>query len=294
MHNEAPDIMCLVVHLPGQHMITFSDNDSLKAIVQHAQNEKTTLTAWFEANRDPMLAPLASKYTYAQFPQAFVFNKNTKKWKPRVRGNMIGHMFFVHLRAEEAAKIRSGHQLHHLFAIILINCQPNKPEHLWAKHIVAFTEDVIYYLQNHNLQLTEHEIENDALNKLEIIFLQQNKTLKDFPNMPLPDSVCEFRNELINEELNYNIQTLTKFIELNTNHLNKDQLKLIDFIYPALQIYAHDPTYIVKRSILAPCNSEVNMLNTEILLQFSGEAKTYYSADVLDQTSAIYNPAHED
>ncbi|CAG8603148.1 12337_t:CDS:10 [Cetraspora pellucida] len=281
MHNEAPDIMHLVVHLPGQHMITFSDNDSLKAIVQHVQNKKTTLTAWFEANRDPMLAPLVSKYTYAQFPQAFVFNKNTKKWKPRLLQDDLEWDRCL----EEAAKIRSGHQLRHLFAIILINCQPNEPD---------FTEDVIYHSQNHNLQLTEHEIENDALNKLEIILLQQNKTLKDFPNMPLPDSVHEFRNELINEELNYNIQTLTEFVELNTNHLNKDQLKLIDFIYPVLQIYTHDPTYIVERSILVPCNSEVNMLNTEILLQFPGEAKTYYSANVLDQTLAIYNPAHED
>ncbi|CAG8507378.1 17053_t:CDS:2 [Racocetra fulgida] len=70
--------------------------------------------------------------------------------------------------------------------------------------------------------------------------------------------------------------------------------KLIDFVYPALHIRAHDPTYIVERSILAPLNSDVDMLNTEILLQFSGEAKIYYSANSLDQSSPMYNSAHED
>ncbi|CAG8615097.1 5993_t:CDS:2, partial [Racocetra persica] len=58
------------VHLPGQHMVTFFNNDSLDAIIQRAQNEKITLIAWFEANRNPALAAVAGRYIYAQFPQS--------------------------------------------------------------------------------------------------------------------------------------------------------------------------------------------------------------------------------
>ncbi|CAG8726403.1 17448_t:CDS:1, partial [Racocetra persica] len=65
------------------------------------------------------------------------------------------------------------------------------------------------------LQLTQPEIENDALNRLKTILLKQNKSLKDFPNMLCPESVCEFGNTLLNDELNYDIPTLTDFIEQN-------------------------------------------------------------------------------
>ncbi|CAG8820984.1 11522_t:CDS:1, partial [Racocetra fulgida] len=52
MHDEAPDVIRLVVHLPNQHLVTFYDNESVASINQHAQNQKTTLTAWFDANCD--------------------------------------------------------------------------------------------------------------------------------------------------------------------------------------------------------------------------------------------------
>ncbi|CAG8818172.1 5033_t:CDS:1, partial [Racocetra fulgida] len=77
------------------------------------------------------------------------------------------------------------------------------------------------------LHLTEHEIQNEALIQLENILLQQNKSLKNFPNMLYTDSVREFRefeNSLINEKLNYDIDTLTEFVVQNTNRLNEDQM----------------------------------------------------------------------
>ncbi|CAG8556342.1 1904_t:CDS:1, partial [Racocetra persica] len=49
----------------------------------------------------------------------------------------------------------------------------NELEKLWAKHIVALTDDILYSTHQHShnpeLQLTEPEIENDALNQLETI-----------------------------------------------------------------------------------------------------------------------------
>ncbi|CAG8493504.1 1602_t:CDS:2 [Acaulospora morrowiae] len=79
MHGEAPNIIRLAVHLPRQHLVTFADNESLDVIIQRASDQKTTLTAWFQANSDPSLSAQAKKCTYAQFPYKFVFNKCSKK-----------------------------------------------------------------------------------------------------------------------------------------------------------------------------------------------------------------------
>ncbi|CAG8731963.1 13416_t:CDS:2, partial [Racocetra fulgida] len=40
-----PDVIHLVVHLPGQHLVTFTDNKSLVNVARRAQNQKSTLTA---------------------------------------------------------------------------------------------------------------------------------------------------------------------------------------------------------------------------------------------------------
>ncbi|CAG8805022.1 7952_t:CDS:2, partial [Racocetra persica] len=124
---------------------------------------------------------------------------------------------------------------------------------------------------NPELQLSEQKIQSDVLNRLKSILLQQNKILKDFPNMSYPDSVREFEN-------------------LFANWLLLIGEGRIAEVTP----HTHDPTYIVERSILVSLNSDVDMLNTEILSQFPEEAKTYYSANSLDQSSPMYNSAYED
>ncbi|CAG8793390.1 19703_t:CDS:2, partial [Dentiscutata erythropus] len=48
-----------------------------------------------------------------------------------------------------------------------------------------------------------------------------------------------------------------------------------------------------KRGILAPLNDDIDMLNAKILAQFSESKKTYYSADMLDKNSEMYNTVHE-
>ncbi|CAG8829970.1 820_t:CDS:1, partial [Cetraspora pellucida] len=45
MHNEASDVIKLSIHLPNQHLITFSDNEALDIVLQRANNQQTTLTA---------------------------------------------------------------------------------------------------------------------------------------------------------------------------------------------------------------------------------------------------------
>ena len=43
----------------------------------------------------------------------------------------------------EASKIKTGQQLHHLFAMILLFCQPTTPEQLWNNHKLALCKDLL-------------------------------------------------------------------------------------------------------------------------------------------------------
>ncbi|CAG8744181.1 20454_t:CDS:2 [Rhizophagus irregularis] len=103
LHNEKPDIIQLSVHLPGQHRVLFQGNERLEDILTRSAEEKTILTAWFHANTK---YPHARRLTYAEFPSQWVYNKKTKEWKPRQRGNSIGHIYFIHPVAGEKYYLR--------------------------------------------------------------------------------------------------------------------------------------------------------------------------------------------
>ena len=103
LHNEKPDVIQLCVHLPGQYRVLFQDNECLEDIIERSTIEKSTLTAWFHANT---IYPDARKSTYADFPIQWVYNKQTKNWKPRQRGNSIGRMYFVYPAAGEQYYLR--------------------------------------------------------------------------------------------------------------------------------------------------------------------------------------------
>jgi hypothetical protein len=91
----------------------------------------------------------------------------------------------------EASQIKTGQQLRHLFAMILLFCQPSAPEKLWDDHKTALCEDILHqhYQQTQNIQYDDdinRIIEDKALEQLDHYLLSNGKSLKDFPNMPLP------------------------------------------------------------------------------------------------------------
>ncbi|CAG8708689.1 11680_t:CDS:2, partial [Acaulospora morrowiae] len=104
----------------------------------------------------------------------------------------------------------------------------------------------------------------------------------------------------------YLVATLDKFLQLFQKQIvdtldadihiilkNNTLQELINFVYPELPTQSQDATYLIERGILASWNNEVDTLNTEVLVQFSGEETIYYSADALDQNTETYNPIQE-
>ncbi|EAU86521.2 transcriptional factor B3 [Coprinopsis cinerea okayama7 len=96
IHKQIPSVERLQVHLPGQHMVTFDPDEDVRTVMERASQERTTLTAFFNANADDgELGVVARQCTYQEFPQKFVWDSRSRRWKIRQRGFSLGRMVFV-------------------------------------------------------------------------------------------------------------------------------------------------------------------------------------------------------
>ena len=109
LHEQIPNIVRLQVHLPNHHMVMFNPNiHDLNTVLERGAHQRTSLTAFFEANADPgPLRQEARKYTYQEFPQHFVYDPNKRKWSIRQRGFALGRMYFIKPTAGEQFYLRT-------------------------------------------------------------------------------------------------------------------------------------------------------------------------------------------
>ena len=93
MHNEFPSITRLAIHLPGEQIAYFNDNQDLNKV----QNKMiaTTLTAWFEKNKTDIEA---RNILYPDFPKHYIWNKSKKQWVKRKNKifDTIGRVYMAH------------------------------------------------------------------------------------------------------------------------------------------------------------------------------------------------------
>jgi hypothetical protein len=104
MHDGTLSITRLAVHEPGMHTVVYNDNASIFETVNSEQNQKTTLTEYFQANVN---YPLAKEVTYMDFPSVFTWTNGTKKWTIRQRGCCVGCFYFVSPSANERYFLRT-------------------------------------------------------------------------------------------------------------------------------------------------------------------------------------------
>ena len=104
MHAEKPTVYSLAVHLPDQQWIHYKPDDVLDEIVDRESSKKTTLTVWFEANKNH---EHARQTTYQDFPRTWVYNKETRKWSRRKKGFAIGRMYFASPNSGECFYLRT-------------------------------------------------------------------------------------------------------------------------------------------------------------------------------------------
>ncbi|GBM72301.1 ATP-dependent DNA helicase pif1 [Araneus ventricosus] len=104
LSHKSHTVVHLAVHLPQQQPIVYQDGQKAQAI-ERAALRKTTLTSWFELNKND---PSAHNISYSDIPQYYVFDKSTTNWKKRQRGgqNVIGRLPVVSILDTERYYLR--------------------------------------------------------------------------------------------------------------------------------------------------------------------------------------------
>ncbi len=144
----------------------------------------------------------------------------------------------------EASNMQTGKQLRHLFAMILLMCQPLVPEQLWNTHKLALCEDILYHAQQlapSQTVILNDTIENEALNQIEHYLQSNGMSLENFPHMPIPliqnvhsNYANDNLDQLIYEERSYDTFHLTEQVRQNIPLLNKEQRSIYDKVIQAI------------------------------------------------------------
>ncbi|KAK3211141.1 hypothetical protein Dsin_015847 [Dipteronia sinensis] len=106
----------------------------------------------------------------------------------------------------------------------------------WENNWNLLSEDILYRQQRllnfPELRLTEAQLKNHALYEIEKILEKNNRSLKDFPPLPLPnrDSIHDDNNRLLTEELSHDIQRLIMEHKEMHSGLNVQQMHVFNII----------------------------------------------------------------
>ncbi|XP_071718807.1 uncharacterized protein [Rutidosis leptorrhynchoides] len=140
----------------------------------------------------------------------------------------------------EATLWASGVQQQELFVTILLFCNVSKPLQLWELNWQALLDDILHKKRKifnfPDLILTDEQIKNYCLVKIQGILNKNGKSLDDYLELPQPDPsmLTQMDNRLIREELNYNIKDMHILHESLFSSLNQEQLAIYHQVLAAV------------------------------------------------------------
>ena len=111
----------------------------------------------------------------------------------------------------ETSQWATSYQLRNIFAEMLIFCEVSNPLHVWNKHWNLLSDDIEMMLRRHensiSLNLSDYEIQNQALIEIKSILNKNGRPLKKIQDMPFPRYEHDdfISNNLLHEEMSYNI-----------------------------------------------------------------------------------------
>jgi hypothetical protein len=126
--------------------------------------------------------------------------------------------------------------LRKLFVILLLFCAPLRPEVLWERYRDEMSHDTWYRRRGEGGTLDDAY--NDSLLLLEGRLAMANKSLRDFPAMPLAMAPVgiEGVNALIEAELDYDREALRAHVERRWLLLNRNQDRAVASILNAVRL----------------------------------------------------------
>jgi len=107
MHEESPSVKRLQVHVEGEDLISWDEEQAPDAqtVMEQAASRDSTLSAYFKANEK--YPNEAKDLLYQDFPSKFVWQAKQRKWTPRQQGFSIGRMYYASPRAGERFYLRT-------------------------------------------------------------------------------------------------------------------------------------------------------------------------------------------
>ncbi|XP_031096995.1 uncharacterized protein LOC116001246 [Ipomoea triloba] len=130
----------------------------------------------------------------------------------------------------EASLWATAYSLRKLFVTLLTSSSMSKPEIVWEAVWIHLAEDAEYQARRTlgfpHVVLTDTQKKNYALTEIEKLLTSCNKSLQDYPPMPIPDGPSNslLVNPLIYEELSYDRQLLKEEHDLLVGKLTDEQL----------------------------------------------------------------------
>ncbi|WCJ37992.1 hypothetical protein M5689_019078 [Euphorbia peplus] len=144
--------------------------------------------------------------------------------------------------SKEASIWAAGHQLRHLFSIIVLFCEVSNPAQLWTLNLDILSEDVLYAqrksLQFQNLILTEKQNHNYALMEIEQLLGAGGKSLTQFEGMEIPEDAFlrRMNNKLLLQETNYDIGATEIEYQRLSRELNAGQRNIFNIVMDSVEL----------------------------------------------------------
>lgn len=113
---------------------------------------------------------------------------------------------------EEASFWATPNQLRKLFVTILLYCEVGSPLKLWENKWKYLAEDVLRTKRHEfkfmGLQLQDHELKQYTLMEIEWLLKENDKSLTDFSEMPLPDKTVlqDINNAVLRQEQKFDVE----------------------------------------------------------------------------------------
>ncbi|XP_070026692.1 uncharacterized protein [Nicotiana sylvestris] len=215
IYYRQPSVERLSFHLPNEQHVIFSDDNPIDEVASRPTVRESMFLSWFETNKT---SSEARELTYAEFPLKFVWKPKLKRWEKRKTfAFSIGRIFFVPPGTGELYYLRlllnviKGPKCYEDLKRINNHDHNTFREACFALGLIDDDKEYVDCIKKAKAELTDDELKNRCLQKLEKVLKSCGRNFYDFPTMPRPlynEEEVDHNNRLIHDELHYNRRSL--------------------------------------------------------------------------------------
>ncbi|XP_075082583.1 uncharacterized protein LOC142161735 [Nicotiana tabacum] len=224
IHHREPSVERLSFHLPNEQSVIFSDDDPIDNVANKSTVKESMFLGWIF-----FVTPGSGEIYYLRLLLNLIKGPTSYEQLRRINnqsyltfrdacyalGLLDGDKEYVDA-IKEASTWGMPSYLRQLFVMLLLSNSMSRPEIVWQSSWQLLSEDILHeertLLSNPEAELTDYELKNHCLKKLDRILKGCGKSFNDFSTMPRPyynEEEFDGANILINEELRFNRRSMT-------------------------------------------------------------------------------------